>query len=103
MQILTDKTEGKLETESKKSIMTLRNKIKRLIIQNLSALAQVSNITIFLGLESFAENIYNDNLSLKSTKIEQRIMEYMIGRSEKYNPNSEKNKEKKTSTLLNAK
>ena len=83
--------------------MTLRNKIKRLIIQNLSALAQVSNITIFLGLESFAENIYIDNLSLKSTKIEQRIMEYMIGRSEKYNPNSEKYKAQKTSTLLNAK
>ena len=31
-----------------KSLMTLRNKIKRFIIQNLSAMTQVSSITIIL-------------------------------------------------------
>ena len=52
--------------------MKLKNKIKRLIIHNLSALAQVSNFTIFLGLAIFPENIYNSNLSFKATKIKQK-------------------------------
>ena len=59
LEILTSKTDkkvdfknisfkGKLDSESRKTIITLTNKIKRWIIQNLSALAQVSNITIIL-------------------------------------------------------
>ena len=72
--------------------MTLRNKIKRLIKQNLSALAHNYNFTIFLGFGRFAENIYNGNLSLKAAKIKQRNMEYMIKRSENYNPKSKKYK-----------
>ena len=40
------------------------------------------NFTIFLGLGSFAENIYNDNLSLKAAKIKQRNMEDMIKKLE---------------------
>ena len=55
---------GKLNFESKKSIMTLRKKFKRLIKQSLSALAQV----IFMGLGKFAENIYYGNLPLKIMK-----------------------------------
>ena len=88
LQILTSKTDirvhlqnvyfkDRLGFESKKFLMTLKNKIKRLIIQTLSALAQVSNITIILpsclGLRSFAESIYNGNLSLKAAKIKQNI------------------------------
>ena len=41
---------GKLNFESKKSIMTLRKKLKRLIKQNLSTLAQVSIIINLLSL-----------------------------------------------------
>ena len=58
LQILTRKTgkdvdfrhvsfKGKLDSESKKPIIKLRNRVKKLIIQNLSALAQVS-ISIIL-------------------------------------------------------
>ena len=32
------------------------------------------NFTIFFGLRSFAESIYNGNLSLNAAKIEQRNM-----------------------------
>ena len=39
------------------------------------------NFTIFLLLGTFAENIYNGNLSLKIPKIKQRNMEDMIRKS----------------------
>ena len=48
------------------------------------------NISIFLGEGTFAENIYNGNISLKAAKIKQRNMEYKIKRLENYNANSEK-------------
>ena len=57
------------------------------------------NFTIFLGLGIFAENIYNDNLSLKAVKIKQRNMEDMIRFLECYKTYRKQQK----STLLNAK
>ena len=48
------------------------------------------NFTIFLGLVTFAEDIYDVNLSLKAAKIKQRNMEDMIRKLEDYNPNKEK-------------
>ena len=75
-----------------------------MIIQNLSALAQVSNIAMILPsfdhsynctIISFAENIYNGNFSLKAVKIKQRTMEYMIKRLKNNSPNSEKYKTQK--------
>ena len=70
--------------------MKLRNKIKRLIIHNLSALAQVSNFTIFLGLAIFPENIYNSNLSFKATKIKQKNMKVTTKRTKKNNTKNHK-------------
>ena len=70
--------------------MKLRNKIKRLIIHNLSALAQVSNFTIFLGLAIFPENIYNSNLSFKATKIKQKNMKVTTKRTKKKTKNHKK-------------
>ena len=58
----------------------------------MSGLPQVSiNILLpSLDLDSFAENIYNGNLSLKAAKIRQKNMEDMIIKSDKYNPGKEK-------------
>ena len=61
------------------------------------------NSTIFSGLWSFAENIYNSNLSLKAAKIRQRNMEDMIRKLQYCRPSGEKCKTEKTSTFLNAK
>ena len=69
-------------------------------MQNLSALAQVGNITIILpsfwGFENFSENIYDGNLWLKAAKTKQRNMKEMISILENYNPNSEKWKTQKS-------
>ena len=58
----------------------------------MSGLPQVSiNILLpSLDLDSFAENIYNGNLSIKAAKIRQKNMEDMIIKSDKYNPGKEK-------------
>ena len=44
------------------------------------------DFTIFLNLKTFAESIYDSNLSLKATKIKQRNMEDMIVKLDYYNP-----------------
>ena len=62
--------------------MTLRNKIKRLIIQKLSALAQVSDITIILPSPSVHEVLLKIFVMViihkKAAKSKQRNMEDMI-------------------------
>ena len=59
-------------------MMKLRNKVTRLNIQNLFALAHQYNFTIFLELKTFAKSLYNGSLSLKVAKLKQRNMEDMI-------------------------
>ena len=56
--------------------MKLKSKIKRLIIQNLPTMAQVSYIIIllfFLNLGSFAVSIYNGSLLRKAGKLNEKI------------------------------
>ena len=53
------------------------------------------NFTIFWGFGSFAENIYNGNLSLKAAPIKQRNMEDMIETLENYNQIVKNTKHKK--------
>ena len=57
-----------------------------------SAKQHYYSFTIFLGLESFAENIYNGNLLSKAAKIKQRNMEDIIRKLDYYNPSKEKYK-----------
>ena len=79
--------------------MTLRNKIKRLIIQKLSALAQVSDITIILPSPSVHEVLLKIFVMViihkKAAKSKQRNMEDMIEMLENQNTNSEKYKTQK--------
>ena len=63
----------------------------------------VHNFTIFLNLGNFAESIYNSKPSPKTGKNKQKNMEDMMRKLENLNPNSEKYKAQKASTILNAK
>ena len=61
------------------------------------------NFEHFMSLGHFAENIYNGNVSLDTTKKGLRRMENMLGNFIDYNPDKNVYKNQKTDILLNKK
>ena len=79
--------------------------MKLLITHDLILLAHLKNILLnletFMSLGNLAENIYNGNISLDTTKQIQRKMENMFEDFINYNPVKDVYKSKKVNTLLN--
>lgn len=61
--------------------MKLKKKLKRLIIQNFvfnDPGKHYYNFTIFSSFGNLPENVYDDKISLKGSKIQQKSMEDII-------------------------
>ena len=88
-------------------MMKLKNKVKKIDYTKLVCIGSSAkhhyNFTIYLDLKTFAESLYNGNLSLKVAKLKQRNMGYEIDRLEDYNPKKEKIKTQRDNVFLNAK
>ena len=78
-----------LNSEAKKVLNDINEKSKKINFTKLVCIGSGRhryNFTIFLDLKTFAESIYDDNLSLEAAKIKQRNTENIIEKLDEYNP-----------------
>ena len=97
----------KQDSEAKKAYDEIKKQGKKIDYTKLvyigSSVKHHYNFTIYLDLKTFAESLYNGNLSLKAAKLKQRNMEDEIDRLEDYNPEKEKIITQRDNVLPNAK
>ena len=118
LQILAEKTNqvddyknislrNKLDSEAKKAYDEFKEQSKKIDYTKLVCIGSSAkhhyNFTIYLDLKTFAESLYNGNLSLKVAKLKQRNIEIEIDRLKTYNPMKDKIVTQSDIVLSNAK